>query len=116
MILARAALVVGCFSALGCAQVPRKHAVQLAPPPPPSAATSTTTPVLPDLLLRCEDPASCPDAVGMLVVDRSKDQDPLRCTVTLIHGNRALTTSHCLAPEDRRPGAACARTWVVFPT
>lgn len=52
----------------------------------------------------------------MLVVDRSKDQDPLRCTVTLIRGDRVLTASHCLAPEDRRAGAACARTWVVFPT
>ena len=72
--------------------------------------------MLPDLLLRCEDLASCPEAVGMLVVDRNQNEEPGRCTVTLIPGDRALTASHCLAPEDRRAGAACDRTWVVFPT
>jgi hypothetical protein len=69
----------------------------------------------PDLLLRCENVANCPEGVGMLVVDRGHDDEPGRCTVTLIEGDRALTASHCLAPEDRRAGSACTRTWVVFP-
>jgi hypothetical protein len=70
---------------------------------------------LPDLLVRCEDPTSCPEAVGMLVVDRGQYEEPGRCTVTLIGEERALTASHCLAPADRRAGAACTRTWIVFP-
>jgi hypothetical protein len=115
---ARAALVVVCFSA-ACA--PLTQATPLPPPLPPVRVAEVVpqpgaAEALPDLLLRCEDLASCPEAVGMLVVDRSHDQEPSRCTVTLIEGDRALTASHCLAPEDRRAGAACARTWVVFPT
>ena len=74
-----------------------------------------TSYVSPDLFVRCEDLASCPEAVGMLVVDRSQNEEPGRCTVTLVRPDRALTASHCLAPADRHAGAACARTWVVFP-
>jgi len=51
-------VVVACFGAVACAQLPAPT------PSPPSAATATVTPVLPDLLLRCEDLASCPEAVG----------------------------------------------------
>ena len=112
MTWARAALVLGCVSAVACAQAPRPAVVAATQLPQPSAAA---TAVVPDLLLRCEDLASCPEAVGMLVVDRNQNEAPGRCTVTLIPGNRALTASHCLAPEDRRAGAACDRTWVVFP-
>lgn len=67
------------------------------------------------MFVRCEDPASCPEAVGMLVVDRNQNEEPDRCTVTLIQHDRALTASHCLAPADRHAGAPCTRTWVVFP-
>jgi len=81
-----------------------------------SQPTAATPPVAaPDLFVRCEDPASCPDAVGMLIVDASPEEEPGRCTVTLIRPDRALTASHCLAPADRRAGAGCARTWVMFP-
>jgi hypothetical protein len=69
----------------------------------------------PDLFVRCEDLASCPEAVGMLVVDRNQDEEPMRCTVTLIRPDRALTASHCIAAADRRAGAGCDRTWIVFP-
>jgi hypothetical protein len=51
----------------------------------------------------------------MLVVDAGQTAEPERCTVTLIDRDRVLTVSHCLAPTDRRAGAACARTWVAFP-
>jgi Trypsin-like peptidase domain len=70
---------------------------------------------LPDLFVRCEDGASCPDAVGMLVVDADPTEEPGRCTVTLIRSDRVLTASHCLTPADRRTGASCSRTWVLFP-
>ncbi|HKP58010.1 MAG TPA: trypsin-like peptidase domain-containing protein [Polyangiales bacterium] len=65
--------------------------------------------------MRCEDEASCPDAVGMLVVGGAPSQEPERCTVTLIERDRVLTASHCLSPMERRRGAACPRTWVFFP-
>jgi hypothetical protein len=67
------------------------------------------------LFVRCEDVESCPEAVGMRVVDVNPDEEPGRCTVTLVRGDRALTASHCLAPVDRHAGALCARTWVMFP-
>jgi hypothetical protein len=67
------------------------------------------------LFVRCEDLASCPEAVGMLVVDDVPNEEPVRCTVTLIRNDRALTASHCLASIDRHPGARCSRTWVMFP-
>lgn len=51
----------------------------------------------------------------MLVVDRGDYAEPNRCTVTLIRDDRALTASHCLSPQDRKAGAACLRTWIVFP-
>jgi V8-like Glu-specific endopeptidase len=80
-----------------------------------AASQPAAAQVSPDLFVRCEDPTSCPEAVGMLVVDRTHNQEPERCTVTLIRPDHALTASHCLAAADRRAGAACERTWVVFP-
>ncbi|HKU38692.1 MAG TPA: trypsin-like peptidase domain-containing protein [Polyangiales bacterium] len=78
----------------------------------PSAAKPSLPP---DLFVRCEDTASCPDAVGMLVVDSNPPEEPERCTVTLIGSDRVLTASHCLAPHDRHAEGACPRTWVLFP-
>lgn len=69
----------------------------------------------PELFVRCEDPANCPDAVGMLIVHALPDAEPERCTVTLIERDRVLTASHCLPPDQRRAGASCARVWVSFP-
>jgi hypothetical protein len=51
----------------------------------------------------------------MLVVDSDPAAEPERCTATLIAGDRVLTASHCLAARDRRAGAACVHTWVMFP-
>lgn len=67
-----------------------------------------------DLYVRCADAASCPSAVGMLVVEREAEE-PERCTASLIAPDRALTASHCLAASDRHAGAACASTWIAFP-
>ncbi len=105
--------MVACASAarsISPAPVVRSAPVHRATAPQPRAAN-----VSPDLFVRCEDPASCPEAVGMLVVDATPDEEPGRCTVTLIRGDRALTASHCLAPDDRHAGAPCTRTWVMFP-
>lgn len=70
---------------------------------------------MPELYVRCQDRDSCPSAVGMLVVANHGGAGPERCTVSLIGADRALTASHCLAPAERRAGAACAQTWVAFP-
>lgn len=51
----------------------------------------------------------------MLVVTNFGSAEPERCTVSLIAADRALTASHCLAPPERRAGAACAHTWLAFP-
>lgn len=70
---------------------------------------------MPELYVRCEDPASCPSAVGMLVVADDPTREPERCTASLIAADRALTASHCLSPSQRHAGAPCAATWVAFP-
>jgi hypothetical protein len=70
---------------------------------------------MPELYVRCDDRASCPSAVGMLVVANGEGDEPERCTVSLVAADRVLTASHCLAPTERRAGAACAQTWVSFP-
>jgi V8-like Glu-specific endopeptidase len=115
----RAALAYLCVGAVACASsacgMPAAPAVRPAPVHATRLAQPIAAELPPDWRVRCEDLASCPEAVGMLVVDRSRVEEPGRCTVTLIRGDRALTASHCLALEDRRAGAACARTWVVFP-
>jgi hypothetical protein len=69
----------------------------------------------PELYVRCEDRSNCPNAVGMLVDADELAREPERCTVSLIAPDRALTASHCLSPAQRHAGAACARTWVLFP-
>jgi len=123
---------LGCAGALtACAALPR----------PPHATTSadalTKVPVLrstahvsatlsagsrtaapaprTELYVRCEDMHSCPDAVGLLVVEAEPGSAPERCTISLIAPDRALTASHCLAPEQRHAGAACAGVWLSFP-
>lgn len=119
MLRALASLVCVCVSAAACASSPpsippapvlRSAPVHAATVPQPGAAE-----VSPDLFVRCEDFASCPEAVGMLVVGATANAEPGRCTATLIRDDRALTASHCLAQVDRHAGAACARTWVMFP-
>jgi secreted trypsin-like serine protease len=69
----------------------------------------------PDLFVRCADEATCPSAVGMLIVDAGDAREPERCTATLIASDRILTASHCLAASTRHIGAACPRTWIAFP-
>src|SRR5207253_2170895 len=89
-----------------------------APEPHAIAVVNATTKVerpRPELFVRCEDESSCPSAVGMLVVDVDAAAEPERCTATLVDRDRVLTASHCLAASERRAGAACARTWIVFP-
>ena len=120
MPLARASLLCLIFTA--CASSARTSPpacppalVQAATVSQPLAAVAQPTVAAPDLFVRCEDASSCPDAVGMLVVGAAPDEEPGRCTITLIRPDRALTASHCLAPVDRRAGAGCARTWVMFP-
>ena len=92
--------------------MPGQRAKRMELPQPMAAETAGATP---ELFVRCEDSASCPDAVGMLVVDSGASAEPERCTATLIEGDRVMTASHCLAPNERRAGATCARTWVLFP-
>jgi len=70
---------------------------------------------VPELHVRCDDRASCPSAVGMLIVANGGGEEPERCTASLVAGNRVLTASHCLAAAERHAGAACAQTWVSFP-
>jgi hypothetical protein len=115
----RASLVCVCMSVAACATpgrgtsatpVLRAEPVHAATVPQPRAADAS-----PDLFVRCEDPTNCPEAVGMLVVDSVPSEEPVRCTVTLIRSDRVITASHCLEASDRRAGASCARTWVMFP-
>ena len=68
-----------------------------------------------ELHVRCEDPHNCSSAVGLVVVEAEPGSVPERCTISLIAPDRALTASHCLAPEQRHAGASCRRTWVAFP-
>jgi hypothetical protein len=68
-----------------------------------------------ELYVGCEDRASCPNAVGMLVVEEDAAAEPERCTATLIARDRVLTASHCLAAAERHAGAKCDQTWVAFP-
>ena len=113
------------MSAAACASsarsVPPAQALRAAPvhaataPQPLATGATGATGKSPDLFVRCEDLTSCPDAVGMLVVDARSDEEPMRCTVTLIERDRVLTASHCLTAADRRSDAPCARTWVMFP-
>ena len=84
----------------------------------PDAETRPATslaPPAPVLFVRCEDRASCPSGVGMLVVEADAPAAPERCTAALIGSDRVITASHCLAPAERRAGASCSRTWVSFP-
>ena len=113
----RAWLWCVCLCVPACASTARPikqaPAAQLAEYSQPMAADSNAP--TPELFVRCEDSTSCPDAVGMLVVDSGSAAEPERCTATLIEGNRVMTASHCLSPSQRRAGASCARTWVLFP-
>jgi len=80
-----------------------------------TAAATVDRAAPPELFVRCEARANCPNGVGMLVVDSDARLPPERCTAALIAPDRAVTASHCIAPSDRRTGASCARTWVLFP-
>jgi hypothetical protein len=77
--------------------------------------TTSLAPPAPALFVRCEDRASCPSGVGMLVVEAGAAAAPERCTAALIGPDRVITASHCLAPDQRHAGAPCSRTWVSFP-
>jgi hypothetical protein len=88
----------------------------IATPEPASAdGNEGTATAAPEQYVRCEDRGNCPNAVGMLVDADELAREPERCTVSLIAPDRALTASHCLSPAQRHVGAACARTWVLFP-
>lgn len=105
--------VAACASSAGPispAPIVRSVPVRTATLPQPTAAEHS-----PELFVRCEDIDNCPDAVGMLVVDVTPNEEPSRCTVTLIQGDRAITASHCLAPASRHAGAPCPHTWLMFP-
>jgi len=105
---------------LGCATSP------VAGPPPAPTAVSTAsaggsprvaaeedphTP--PPFDLRCEDPAACPESVGMVVFPA--EGEPERCTAALLGPRRLLTASHCLPVALRAPGASCRGAWAAFP-
>jgi hypothetical protein len=121
MVRFRAWLLCMCVSATSaCASASAVVMPRSAPAQASAAAASRSTPAPqdappPELFVRCEDRANCPNAVGMLVVDSGVSAEPERCTATLIDSDRVLTVSHCLAPAERRDGAACARTWIAFP-
>lgn len=96
------------------AEIGARERTQASTAPATDTAQSATGPA-PELFVQCADRASCPDAVGMLVVAAATAAEPERCTATLIGADRVLTASHCLAPDARHAGASCAATWVVFP-
>jgi hypothetical protein len=81
----------------------------------PKASASNPPRARTELHVRCDDPHGCPSAVGLLVVEGEPGSEPERCTTTLIAPDKALTASHCLAPEQRHAGASCAQTWLAFP-
>jgi hypothetical protein len=81
-----------------------------------SAASSSSAPrARTELHVRCDDPTSCPSAVGLLVVEGVPGSVPERCTISLIAPDKALTASHCLASDQRHAGASCEQTWLSFP-
>jgi len=105
-----------------CAATPAANGLRtrapLAAPQTVQLAQAPAVPAVapaPDLLVRCADEASCPNAVGMLIVDAGDAHEIERCTATLIAPDRILTASHCLAASTRHSGAACPRTWISFP-
>lgn len=113
---------------LGCASTPTRLPIAREHVARPTATVSIASLVpsepaplavreapAPDLFVRCADEASCPSAVGMLIVDADAAPEPERCTATLIAPDRILTASHCLAASTRRAGAGCPRTWISFP-
>ncbi len=111
---------LGCASARGVGPMPSLRSTGQGMAPKLHAAPSAQqAPPLPtertELYVRCEDPHSCPSAVGLLIVEGAPGSVPERCTVSLIAPDRALTASHCLAPEQRRDGAACEQVWLSFP-
>ena len=109
----------------GCASAPARRIVRqraVLPAPSSSPSREIATPLLaapveraPDLFVRCADEASCPSAVGMLIVDAGDAPEPERCTATLIAPDRIVTASHCLAQSARQAGSPCPRTWIAVP-
>lgn len=109
---------LGCASAHGVSPIPSLRSTGQRVTPKVHAAPSARRPVptkRTELYVRCEDPHSCPSEVGLLIVEGEAGSVPERCTITLIAPDRALTATHCLAPEQRHDGAACAQVWLSFP-
>lgn len=101
-------------------------------PPPPEAPTGEMPPpfievppeeqeaFLKDADVQCENPADCPDAVGMIVGRRNKKELYL-CSAIRIAPNIVATNSHCL-PKPRRSGELYFRDfeckdslWILYP-
>ncbi len=115
MLLATLVAGTACAASPPAARTAPAAATQRLGPPAPALPYAADPRRSPELFVRCENRASCPNAVGMLVVEDDARPAPERCTATLIAPDRAVTASHCIAAADRRAAATCTRTWLSFP-
>ncbi len=112
-VAAGAPAIVAIVSLFGCSVSAPAAAARVMEPraaPGPVARPEGDRP--PRLDVRCEDPATCPESVGMLVAP-APDR-PERCTATLVGRSRVVTAAHCVTPVFGEP-ASCDDTWVAFP-
>src|SRR5262245_41215587 len=112
MIACSTAALFACVACAGAPRPPAPRTLRAEPPavtsqPAVAAAAAPAEQQPPDLYVQCAEPASCPSAVGMLVVDDDAALEPERCTATLIAPDRVLTVSHCLSLSERHAGAPC---------
>lgn len=105
--------------AVGCSGASYPRAAALVAELAPRAASgllgqaSESTP--PRLDVFCDVTDDCPANVGMVVFPG--DENPERCTGTLVGRDLVLTAGHCVVGAGRRPGALPddAYGWVAFP-
>jgi hypothetical protein len=115
MVRAIVAAVVLCGCAVTAPSTPSRPfltgpVVRRGAPAPVARAEGPSQP--PRLDVRCGEPASCPEAIGMLVAPGR--ELPERCTAVLVGPTRVLTASHCVTPVLGE-AATCEGTWVAFP-